>query len=195
MKDEGIFSKAELTGILSTNQIEIVCFRQYLWEESLTHFDFLESTTPILKKHIDTLSGSSHWIISDSVWFDWVLDWVFLIARVRICFARAQTCFTYQVVAHLFVFRTVTATFALTSFLTIVATFSWRNSENVFFFCLGFLSRTFTNHRTAEEGGGHLVSERKSLTTKLRTLIETSDSLIQVWWIPFARTFDTDVVW
>lgn len=40
MKDEGIFSKAELTGILSTNQIEIVCFRQYLWEESLTHFDF-----------------------------------------------------------------------------------------------------------------------------------------------------------
>ena len=133
MKDEGIFSKAELTGILSTNQIEIVCFRQYLWEESLTHFDFLESTTPILKKHIDTLSGSSHWIISDSVWFDWVLDWVFLIARVRICFARAQTCFTYQVVAHLFVFRTVTATFALTSFLTIVATFSWSNSENVFF--------------------------------------------------------------
>ena len=133
MKDEGIFSKAELTGILSTNQIEIVCFRQYLWEESLTHFDFLESTTPILKKHIEALSGSSHWIISNSVWFDWVLYWVFLIARVLICFARAQTCFTYQVVAHLVVFRTVTATFALTSFLTIVATFSWRNSENVFF--------------------------------------------------------------
>ena len=154
-----------------------------------------ESTTPILKNYIEALSGSSHWIISNSVWFDWVLDWEFLIARVLICFARARTCFTYQVVAHLVVFRTVTATFALTSFLTIVATFSWRNSENVFFFCLGFLSRTFTNHRTAEEGGGHLVSERKSLTTKLRTLIETSDSLIQVWWIPFARTFDTDVAW
>ena len=133
MKDEGIFSKAELTGILSTNQIEIVCFRQCLWEESLTHFDFLESTTPILKKHIEALSGSSHWIISNSVWFDWVLDWVFLIARALICFARARTCFTYQVVAHLVVFRTVTATFALTSFLTIVATFSWRNSENIFF--------------------------------------------------------------
>ena len=65
---------------------------------------------------------------------------------------------------------------------------------NLFFFLyLGFLLRTFTNHRTAEEGGGYffnsslqlhplhrhldisrdwepLVSERKPLTTKLRAL-------------------------
>ena len=82
--------------------------------------------------------------------------------------------------------------------------------RKIFFFYLGFLSRTFTNHRTAGEGGGHfsnsslplppasqalrhqpgdhcggltsahsqqpdsnrefLLSERKSLTTKLRTI-------------------------
>ena len=28
----------------------------------------------------------------------------------------------------------------------------------IFFFYLGFLSRTFTNHRTAGEGGGHFLS-------------------------------------
>ena len=86
-----------------------------------------------------------------------------------------------------------------------------------FFFYLGFLSRTFTNHRAAGEGGGHffnsslplppasqairhwpgdycreltsarsqqpdsnrepLVSERKSLTTKLRALSGRSQPL------------------
>ena len=86
----------------------------------------------------------------------------------------------------------------------------YSNSCYQFFFYLGFLSRTFTNHRTAGEGGGHffnfslplppasqtlthqpgnyfreltsahsqqpdsnrepLVSECKSLSTKLRTL-------------------------
>ena len=28
----------------------------------------------------------------------------------------------------------------------------------IFFFYLGFLLRTFTNHRTAEEGGGHFFN-------------------------------------
>ena len=78
-----------------------------------------------------------------------------------------------------------------------------------FFFYLSFVSRTFTNHWTAREGGGHsinssmplppalqtlrhwpddfrrelldsnlepLVSERKSLTTKLRALVIDNDS-------------------
>ena len=30
--------------------------------------------------------------------------------------------------------------------------------ESYFFFYLGFLSRTFTNHRTAEGGGGHFTT-------------------------------------
>ena len=29
---------------------------------------------------------------------------------------------------------------------------------HIFFFCLGFLSRTFMNHRTAGEGGGHFFN-------------------------------------
>ena len=89
-----------------------------------------------------------------------------------------------------------------------------------FFFYLGFLSRTFTNHRTAGEGGGHLfnsslllppasqalrhwpgdycgeltsahsqppdssreplVSERKSVTTKLRTLKSVNMSVFSL---------------
>ena len=91
----------------------------------------------------------------------------------------------------------------------------------VFFFYLGFLLRTFTNHRTAEEGGGHffnsslplplasqtrrhwpgdccreltsahslqpdpnrepLVSERKSLTTKLGALEEMKRKTQKHW--------------
>ena len=54
----------------------------------------------------------------------------------------------------------------------------YHNKSYVFhFFYLGFLARAFTNHGNAGEEEGHflnrepLVSERKSLTTKLRALL------------------------
>ena len=39
-----------------------------------------------------------------------------------------------------------------------------------FFFYLGFLSRTFTNHRTAGEGGGHLIHSALPLPSASQTL-------------------------
>ena len=39
-----------------------------------------------------------------------------------------------------------------------------------FFFYLGFLLRTFTNHRTAEEGGGHLLNSSLPLTPASQAL-------------------------
>ena len=39
-----------------------------------------------------------------------------------------------------------------------------------FFFYLGFLLRTFTNHRTAEEGGGHFFNSSLPLPTASQTL-------------------------
>ena len=32
------------------------------------------------------------------------------------------------------------------------------NDSILFFFCVGFFSQTFTNHRTAGEGGGHFFN-------------------------------------
>ena len=39
-----------------------------------------------------------------------------------------------------------------------------------FLFYLGFLSRTFTNHRTAGEGGGHFFNSSLPLPPALQTL-------------------------
>ena len=39
-----------------------------------------------------------------------------------------------------------------------------------FFFCLGFLSRPFTNHRTAGEGGGYFFNSSLPLPPALQTL-------------------------
>ena len=39
-----------------------------------------------------------------------------------------------------------------------------------FFFYLGFLSRTFTNHRTAEEGGGHFFNSSLPLPPASQTI-------------------------
>ena len=39
-----------------------------------------------------------------------------------------------------------------------------------FFFYLGFISRTFTNHRTAREGGGHSINSSLPLPPALQTL-------------------------
>ena len=35
-----------------------------------------------------------------------------------------------------------------------------------FFFYLGFVSRTFTNHRTASEGGGHSINYLLTTSTR-----------------------------
>ena len=40
----------------------------------------------------------------------------------------------------------------------------------VFFFYLGFLSRPFTNHRTAGEGGGHFFNSSLPLPPASQTL-------------------------
>ena len=40
----------------------------------------------------------------------------------------------------------------------------------VFFFYLGFLSRTFTNHRTAGEGGGHFFNSSLPLPPASQTI-------------------------
>ena len=39
-----------------------------------------------------------------------------------------------------------------------------------FFFYLGFLSRTFTNHRTAREGGGHFFNSSLPLPPTSQTI-------------------------
>ena len=39
-----------------------------------------------------------------------------------------------------------------------------------FFFYVGFLSRTFTNHRTAGEGGGHFINSSLPLPPASQTL-------------------------
>ena len=39
-----------------------------------------------------------------------------------------------------------------------------------FFFYMGFLSRTFTNHRTAGEGGGHFINSSLPLPPTSQTL-------------------------
>ena len=41
---------------------------------------------------------------------------------------------------------------------------------DIFFFCLGFLSRTFTNHRTAGEGGGYFFNSSLPLPPVSQTL-------------------------
>ena len=47
----------------------------------------------------------------------------------------------------------------------------WRCfSKQVFFFCLGFLSRTLKNHRAAEEGGGYFFSFSLPLPPASQTL-------------------------
>ena len=45
-----------------------------------------------------------------------------------------------------------------------------RMSKSNFFFYLGFLSRTFTNHRTAGEGGGHFLNSSLPLSSASQTL-------------------------
>ena len=44
-----------------------------------------------------------------------------------------------------------------------------QTKKNIFF-CLGFLSRTFTNHRTVGEGGGHFFNSSLPLPPAARTL-------------------------
>ena len=44
------------------------------------------------------------------------------------------------------------------------------NNSSVFFFYLGFLSRPFTNHRTAGEGGGHFFNSSLPLLPASQTL-------------------------
>ena len=46
-----------------------------------------------------------------------------------------------------------------------------RTLEMPFFFYLGFRLRTFTNHRTAEEGGGHFFNSSQPLPLASQTLI------------------------
>ena len=43
-------------------------------------------------------------------------------------------------------------------------------SHVTFFFYLGFLSRTFTNHRTPGEGGGHFFNSSRPLPLASETL-------------------------
>ena len=43
-------------------------------------------------------------------------------------------------------------------------------ASRMFFFYLGFLSRTFTNHRTAGEGRGHFFNSSLPLSPALQTL-------------------------
>ena len=43
-------------------------------------------------------------------------------------------------------------------------------ASELFFFYLGFLSRTFTNHWTVGEGGGHFFNSSRPLLPTLRTL-------------------------
>ena len=50
---------------------------------------------------------------------------------------------------------------------------SWSHHMQInlqFFFCLGFASRTFTNHRTAREGGGHSINSSLPLRPALQIL-------------------------
>ena len=48
---------------------------------------------------------------------------------------------------------------------------------NVFFFYLGFLSRTFSNHRTAGEGGGHFFNSSLPLSpASLSSWVITAES-------------------
>lgn len=91
-----------------------------------------ESIASTLKNYFETLSGSLYWIISNSVWLGPGLS-VFNNTCPN-SFTRARICFTLvkKVAAHLVFFKTVTATFAFTVSLSIVATLSWRNSENIF---------------------------------------------------------------
>ena len=39
-----------------------------------------------------------------------------------------------------------------------------------FFFCLGFFSQTFTNHKTSGEGGGHFLTTTSTRFTDTWTL-------------------------
>ena len=52
----------------------------------------------------------------------------------------------------------------LLPFFMAVATYCY------FFFYVGFLSRTFTNHRTAGEGGGHFINSSLPLPPASQTL-------------------------
>ena len=48
-----------------------------------------------------------------------------------------------------------------------------------FFFCLGFLSWTFMNHRIASEGGGHFINSSLPLPPASQTLKTLSRQLLQ----------------
>ena len=47
---------------------------------------------------------------------------------------------------------------------------SWKLRTEMFFFYVGFLSRRFTNHRTAGDGGGHSINSSLPLPPALQTL-------------------------
>ena len=49
-------------------------------------------------------------------------------------------------------------------------TIIWNPKHMSFFFYVGFLSRTFTNHRTAGEGGGYFINSSLPLPPASQTL-------------------------
>ena len=49
-------------------------------------------------------------------------------------------------------------------------TYSVECGREIFFFYLGFLSRTFTNRSTAEEGGGHFFNSSPPVPPTSQTL-------------------------
>ena len=53
--------------------------------------------------------------------------------------------------------------------------YSWKLTKDIYiyiyiFFYMGFVSRTFTNYRIAEEGGGHFIISFQSLPPASQTL-------------------------
>ena len=52
--------------------------------------------------------------------------------------------------------------------------YSWKLTKDIYiyiyFFYPGFVSRTFTNYRIAEEGGGHFIISFQSLPPASQTL-------------------------
>ena len=70
------------------------------------------------------------------------------------------------------------------SFMKINIIHDFRDSVPVhffffFFFCLGFLSRTFTIHRTGGEGVGYLFNSSLPLPTASQTLKTLAGRLLQ----------------
>ena len=54
--------------------------------------------------------------------------------------------------------------------VAVCSRFSFLNYCVNFFFCVGFLSRAFTNHRTAGEGGGFFINSSLPFLPALQTL-------------------------